>query len=138
MTPDAPPRVTVAFAMFCQYYDPEHPTDLRQMTTGIGGWREDAPPTVALTLAIGLWSAGGRGDVRCRIGVRRPGDDVQYLGEGETTIDEPGEMAIMPLKLTLTFDRPGIYWAIGEFGGRTLVEVPFAVSEDPAPAIGLT
>jgi hypothetical protein len=27
------PRVTVAFAMFCQGYDPERPTDLRQMTT---------------------------------------------------------------------------------------------------------
>jgi hypothetical protein len=137
MSPAAQPRVTVAFAMFCQHYDPERPTDLRQMTTGIGGWTAETPPTVALTLAIGLWNAGGRGQVRCRIGVRRPGDDVQYLGEGDTTVDEPGEMAIMPLKLTLTFDRPGVYWAIGEFDGRTLVEVPFAVSGEPAPATGL-
>ena len=45
------PRLTVAFAMFCQGYDPERPTDLRQMTTGIGGWHTDAPPTHELTLA---------------------------------------------------------------------------------------
>lgn len=122
--------------MFCQSYDPNRPTDLREMTTGIGGWTAAAPPTVELTLAVGLWNAGGAGRVDCRLGVRRPGEDVTYLGEGTTQIDEPGEMAIMPLKLTLTFDRPGIYWAVGEFDGQTLVEVPFSVSEDPAPAFG--
>jgi len=122
--------------MFCQSYDPERPTDLRQMTTGVGGWTADAPPTVELTLAIGLWNAGGAGRVRCRVGVRRPGDDVAYLGEGDTMLEEAGEMAIMPLKLTLTFDRPGTYWAICEFDGRPLVEVPFTVSEAPAPAFG--
>jgi hypothetical protein len=45
-TPTETPRVTVAFAMFCQSYDPNRPTDLRQMTTGIGGWKADDPPTV--------------------------------------------------------------------------------------------
>lgn len=128
------PRVTVAFAMFCQSYDPSRPTDLRQMTTGIGGWTADEPPTVQLTLAIGLWSAGGSGRIDCRIGVRRPGEDVTYMGEGDTQIDAPGEMAILPLKLMLTFDRPGIYWAVCEFDGHPLVEVPFSVSEDPPPA----
>jgi len=131
---DTPPRVTVAFAMFCKDYNPERPTDLRTMTTGIGGWTADDPPTMELTLAIGLWNAGGAGTVRCRLGVRRPGDDVQYLGEGDTTLNDPGEMAILPLKFRLTCDRPGVYWAIGEFDGRMLVEVPFSVSADPAPA----
>src|SRR4029079_13186303 len=42
------PRVSVAFAMFCHDYDPESPTDLRQMATGIGGWTADEPPTVQL------------------------------------------------------------------------------------------
>ena len=130
------PRVTVAFAMFCQAYDPSRPTDLRQMTTGIGGWTADAPPTVELTLAVGLWSAGGAGRVDCRVGVRRPGEDIVYVGEGDSQIEAPGEMTIMPLKLTLTFNRPGIYWAICEFDGQPLVEVPFAVSEAPAPAFG--
>jgi len=130
----ASPRVTVAFAMFCQGYDPERPTDLRQMTTGIGGWTADPAPTVELTLAIGLWNAGGAGPVRCRLGVRRPGEDVVYLGEGDTTVSEPGEMAILPLRFTLTFERPGIYWAIGEFDGVPIVEVPFSVSAAPPPA----
>ena len=134
MTESPAPRVSVAFAMFCQSYDPGRPTDLREMTTGIGGWRADDPPTVELTLAIGLWSAGGGGRVDCRVGVRRPGDDIVYLGEGDTSIESPGELAIMPLKLTLTFDRPGIYWAVCEFGGVTLVEVPFSVSDAPPPA----
>ena len=134
MTESLAPRVSVAFAMFCQSYDPARPTDLREMTTGIGGWRADDPPTVELTLAIGLWSAGGAGRVDCRVGVRRPGDDVVYLGEGDTSIESPGELAIMPLKLTLTFDRPGIYWAVCEFGGVTLVEVPFSVSDAPPAA----
>lgn len=127
------PRVSVAFAMFCHEYDPNTPTDLRQMTTGLGGWSADAPPTVQLTLAIGLWNAGEAGQVRCRIGVRRPEEDVKYLGEADTTLEDPGEMAILPLKLTLTFDRPGTYWAVGEFDGKTLVEVPFTVTETPAP-----
>jgi hypothetical protein len=134
MTESLPPRVSVAFAMFCQSYNPDRPTDLREMTTGIGGWRADDPPTVELTLAIGLWSAGGAGRVDCRVGVRRPGDAVVYLGEGDTSIEAPGELAIMPLKLTLTFDRPGIYWAICEFGGVPLVEVPFSVTDAPPPA----
>jgi len=129
------PRVTVAFAMFCQSYDPNHPTDLREMTTGIGGWKAEDPPTVQLTLAVGLWNAGGPGEVVCRMGVRRPGEEVTFLGEGTTIIEAPGEMAIMPLKLTLTLDRPGLYWAIGEFDGTPLVEVPFSVSEAPPPAI---
>jgi hypothetical protein len=127
------PRLTVAFAMFCHDYDPERPTDLRQMTTGIGGWTAGDPPTIQLTLAIGLWNAGGPGRVRCRMGVRRPGDEVQYLGEGEATVDDSGEMVILPLKFTLTFEQPGTYWAIGEFDGQTLVEVPFTVTADPAP-----
>jgi hypothetical protein len=130
-----PPRVTVAFAMFCHDYDPEHPTDLRQMTTGLGGWSADAPPTVQLTLAVGLWNAGGRGQVICKVGVRRPDEDVHYLGEGETTVEDQGEMVIMPLKLTLTFERPGTYWAIVECSGHRLIEVPFTVSADPAPTM---
>jgi hypothetical protein len=136
MADHSAPRVTVAFAMFCQKYDPARPTDLREMTTGIGGWKADDPPTVELTLAVGLWNAGGAGEVTCRLGVRRPGEDVTYLGEGTTYIEAPGEMAIVPLKLTLTFDRPGTYWAVGEFDGQTLVEVPFSVSEQPPPAFG--
>jgi len=36
------------------------------MTTGIGGWRAEAPPTVELTLAMGLWNSGGEGKVTCR------------------------------------------------------------------------
>jgi hypothetical protein len=128
------PRVTVAFAMFCQGYDPERPTDLRQMTTGIGGWSAADPPTVELTLAIGLWNAGGAGRIRCRLGIRRPGEEVVYLGEGDTGVNDAGEMAILPLKFTLTLDRPGVYWAIGEFGGRPLVEVPFSVTAAPPPA----
>ncbi len=134
MTQTERPRVTVAFAMFCQSYDPNRPTDLRQMTTGIGGWRAEEPPTVELTLAIGLWSAGAVGRIDCRVGVRRPGEDVVYIGEGDTQIEALGEMAIMPLKLTLTFERPGTYWAVCEFDGTTLVEVPFSVSEAPPPA----
>jgi hypothetical protein len=134
MPQTAAPRVTVAFAMFCQSYDPNRPTDLRQMTTGIGGWTAEAPPTVELTLALGLWSAGGEGRVGCRVGVRRPGDDIVYIGEGDTQIESPGEMAIMPLKLTLTFDRTGVYWAVCEFDGQALVEVPFSVSDAPPPA----
>lgn len=129
----APPRVSVAFAMFCHEYDPTHPTDLRQMTTGLGGWSAEAPPTVNLTLALGLWNAGAPGAVRCRVGVRRPGEEIKYLGEADTTVEDPGEMAILPLKLTLTFDRPGTYWAVGEFDGQVLVEVPFTVTEAPAP-----
>ncbi len=136
MPENAAPRVTVAFAMFCQAYEPDRPTDLRQMTTGIGGWTADAPPTVELTLAIGLWSAGSPGRVDCRVGIRRPDDDMIYIGEGDTQIEAPGEMAIMPLKFTLTLDRPGIYWAVCEFDGQPLVEVPFSVSEAPAPAFG--
>lgn len=128
------PSVSVAFAMFCEGYNPEHPTDLRQMTTGIGGWNAADPPTVALTLAVGLWNGGSAGRVHCRVGLRRPGEEVTYLGEADTFMEEPGEMAIMPLKLTLTFERPGIYWAICEFEGHPLVEVPFSVSERPAPA----
>lgn len=125
--------MTVAFAMFCQNYDPERPTDLRQMATGLGGWSEDAAPTVELTLAIGLWNAGGPGRVRCRLGIRRPDDEIAFFGEGDTEINETGEMAVLPLKFTLTLDRPGIYWAIGEFDGQTIVEVPFTVSGAPAP-----
>jgi hypothetical protein len=129
----APPRMTVAFAMFCQEYDPDQPTDLRRMATGLGGWSADAAPTVELTLAIGLWNAGGPGHVRCRVGIKRPGDDIAYFGEGDTEIQETGDMAVLPLKFTLTLDRPGIYWAVGEFDGHALVEVPFNVSEAPAP-----
>ena len=130
------PRLTVAFAMFVLDYDPERPTDLRRMTTGIGGWTAVAPPTVELTLAIGLWNAGAAGSVTCRLGVRRPGDDLEFLGEGNASVSDPGEMVILPLKFTLTFDRPGIYWAVGEFDGKVLVEVPFSVSADAAPAFG--
>jgi len=138
MTPDTPshapqPRVTVAFAMFCQQYDPERPTDLRYVTTGLGGWRPDAPSTTQLTLAVGLWNAGGAGRVHCRVGIRRPGDEVVYLGEADATVEDPGEMAVLPLTLTLTFDRPGTYWAVCEFDGVPLVEVPFTVTEAPAP-----
>jgi hypothetical protein len=43
-------------------------------------------------------------------------------------------MVVLPLKLTLVCDRPGTYWAIGEFGGEQLVEVPFTVSADDPPA----
>jgi hypothetical protein len=125
--------VTVAFAMFCQGYDPQRPTDLRQMTTGLGGWSAESPPTVELTLAVGLWNAGGAGRVSCRLGIRRPGEEPLFVGEGDTLMQEPGELAILPLKLKLTFDQPGIYWAIAEFGGQPLVEVPFSVTEDPAP-----
>ena len=128
------PRLTVAFAMFVQGYDPERPTDLRQMTTGIGGWTEDSPPTIELTLAMGLWNAGGDGKVTCRLGVVRPGEHVRYIGEGETTVNDPGEMIVLPLKMTLTFDRPGTYWAVGEFDGERLVEVPFTVTTDAPPA----
>jgi hypothetical protein len=128
------PRLTIAFAMFCHDYDPDRPTDLRQMTTGIGGWTESDPPTVQLTLAVGLWNAGGPGQVRCRLGVRRPGEEVQFLGEGEATVTASGEMVVLPLKLTLTFETPGTYWAIGEFDGQRLVEVPFSVTADPGPA----
>lgn len=129
-----PPRLTVAFAMFCHDYNPDQPTDLRQMTTGIGGWTEEAPPTVQLTLALGVWNAGGPGRVDCRVGMRRPGEDVTYLGEADVTMDEAGEMAIMPLRMTFTFDRPGTYWAVCEFDGQRLVEVPFNVSGDAPPA----
>lgn len=121
--------------MFCHEYDPERPTDLRQMATGIGGWTGEDPPTVQLTLAVGLWNLTGPGRVTCRIGVRRPGEDLTFLGEGEALVDAQGEIVIMPLKLTLTFEKPGIYWAIGEFGGQVLVEVPFSVTEDQAPTM---
>src|SRR5690606_36432138 len=56
MSQPVPSRVSVAFAMFCEGYDPAFPTDLRRMTTGIGGWQADDPPTIELTLAVGLWS----------------------------------------------------------------------------------
>ena len=131
---DTTPRLTVAFAMFVQSYDPSRPTDLREMTTGLGGWSADAPPTVELTLALGLWNAGGPGEVTCRLGVRRPGDEPVYLGEGTTSVQDAGEMVILPLKFTLTFDRAGTYWAIAEFNGAPLVEVPFSVTADEAPA----
>jgi hypothetical protein len=130
------PRLSVAFAMFVLDYDPERPTDLRRMTTGIGGWTSVAPPTVELTLAIGLWNAGAPGQVMCRLGVKRPGDDVQYLGEGDTQVNEPAEMVILPLKLTLTCDRPGTYWAVADFDGQRLVEVPFTVTAEDSPAFG--
>jgi hypothetical protein len=128
------PRLSVAFAMFVQGYDPSRPTDLRQMTTGIGGWRADAPPTIELTLAIGLWNAAERGRVTCRLGVARPDEDVRFIGEGDADVTEPGEMVVLPLKFTLTLDRPGTYWAVGEFDGQRLVEVPFTVTADAAPA----
>lgn len=119
--------------MFCHNYDPSQPTDLRQLATGLGGWSPDEPATADLTLALGLWNTGAPGVVRCRVGIKRPGEDVKYLGEADAALDDPGEMAILPLKLTVTFDRPGTYWAIGEFDGQTLVEVPFTVTADPAP-----
>ena len=128
------PRLTVAFAVFVQSYNPEQPTDLRQMTTGIGGWRAEAPPTVELTLAMGLWNAGGEGKVTCKLGVRRPGEEIRYIGEGDTVVNDPGEMVVLPLKMTLTFEKPGTYWAIGEFDGVRLVEVPFTVTADAPPA----
>lgn len=133
--PDTAPRVTVAFAMFCHDYDPSVPTDLRRLATGLGGWSADQPSTTELTLALGLWNAGGPGRVRCRIGIRRPGEDTRFIGEADAHLDDPGEMAILPLKLTLTFEQPGTYWAIGEFDGRTLVEVPFTVTEAAAPTV---
>jgi len=120
--------------MFCQDYDPERPTDLRHMTTGLGGWTAEAQPTVELTLALGLWNAGGPGEVRCRLGVKRPGDDVHFIGEGTTSVSDAGEMVILPLKFSLTIDRPGTYWAVSEFDGQPLVEVPFTVTAEPAPA----
>ena len=120
--------------MFCQEYDPERPTDLRHMTTGLGGWNAEAPPSVELTLALGLWNAGGRGEVRCRLGIRRPDEELLYIGEGNTSVNDSGEMVILPLKFTLTFDRPGTYWAVCEFDGTALAEVPFTVTSDPAPA----
>ena len=83
------PRLTVAFAMFVQNYDPEHPTDLRQMTTGIGGWRAEAPPTMQLTLALGLWNTGAARRVTCKLGVQRPGEDLQFIGEGDTDVTYP-------------------------------------------------
>jgi hypothetical protein len=128
------PRLTVAFAMFCEDYAPERPTDLRRMTTGIGGWSSEAPPTLNLTLALGLWNAGGSGNVSCRLGIRRPGEDVVYLGQGDAMVNDPGEMVLLPLKFTLTFEKAGTYWAVCEFDGVTLVEVPFTVSEEQAPA----
>jgi hypothetical protein len=127
------PRLSVAFAMFVQNYDPEHPTDLRQMTTGIGGWRAEAPPSVQLTLALGLWNTGAAGRVTCKLGVRKPGEDLQFIGEGDTDVTDSGELVVLPLKMTLTFDQPGTYWAVGEFDGVRVVEVPFTVSADPAP-----
>jgi hypothetical protein len=126
--------LSLAFAMFVQNYDPEHPTDLRQMTTGIGGWREEAPPTVELTLALGLWNTGDARRVTCRLGLRRPDEETEYIGEGDTEVTESGELVVLPLKLTLTFDRPGTYWAIGEFDGERLVEVPFTVTAEPPPS----
>jgi hypothetical protein len=128
------PRLTVAFALFCQEYDPNAPTDLRRLTTGIGGWRASEPPTLQLTLAMGLWNAGGPGAVHCRLGLRRPGDDLTYIGEGTTEVRDAGELVILPLKFTFTFDRPGTYWAVGEFDGQPLVEVPFSVAADAPPA----
>jgi hypothetical protein len=89
---------------------------------------------VQLTLALGLWNTGGAGRVSCRIGVMRPGEDLQFIGEGDTTVADPGEMIVLPLKLTFTFDRPGTYWVIGEFDGQRLAEVPFTVSADAPPA----
>ena len=125
--------LSLAFAMFVQNYDPDRPTDLRQMTTGIGGWREEAPPTVELTLALGLWNTGGARRVTCKLGLCRPDEEIEYVGEGDTEVTEAGELVVLPLKLTLTFDRPGTYWAIGEFDGVRLVEVPFTVTAEPPP-----
>ena len=88
-----------------------------------------------LTLALGLWNAGSPGRISCRVGIRRPGEETTFLGEGDTTLSDPGEMALLPLKLTLTFERPGTYWAVCEFDGVSLVEVPFSVSEAPPPAM---
>ena len=127
------PRLTVAFAMFVQNYDPAMPTDLRQMTTGIGGWRAEAPPTMQLTLALGLWNTGAARRVTCKLGVQRPGEELKFIGEGDTEVTEAGELVVLPLKMTLTFDLPGTYWAIGEFDGVRLVEVPFTVTADAAP-----
>ena len=127
------PGLSLAFAMFVQNYDPERPTDLRQMTTGIGGWRAEAPPSVQLTLALGVWNTGGARRVTCKLGLRKPGEEIQYIGEGETTVTDSGELVVLPLKMTLTFEKTGTYWAIGEFDGQRLVEVPFTVSADPAP-----
>jgi hypothetical protein len=124
--------------MFCQGYDPDLPTDLRRMTTGVGGWTAEHPPTVELTLAVGLWNAGGAGRVACRLGIRRPGDEILYVGEGDTEMQNQGELAVLPLKLTLTLDRPGIYWAVCEFAGQPLVEVPFSVTAEPAPTMRAT
>jgi hypothetical protein len=45
-------------------------------------------------------------------------------------------MVVLPLKMTLTFEQPGTYWAIGEFDGARLVEVPFTVTADAPPAFG--
>ena len=102
------------------------------MTTGIGGWRAEAPPTVQLTLAIGLWNTGGAGRITCRLGVIRPGESMQFIGEGDTQVADSGEMVVLPLKMTLTFDQPGTYWAIGEFDGKRVVEVPFTVTCRPS------
>jgi hypothetical protein len=129
------PRVSVAFAMFCHEYDPDRPTDLRNVATGLGGWAPDRITTTELTLAIGLWNTGTPGQVHCRVGIKRPGEDIRFLGEAEATVEDPGEMAILPLKLTVTFDRPGTYWAIGEFDGQPLVEVPFTVTAEAAPTV---
>jgi len=129
------PRLTVAFAMFVQNYDPSIPTDLRQMTTGIGGWRAEAPPTMQLTLALGLWNTGEAGRVTCKLGMKRPGEELKFIGEGDTDVTDSGELVVLPLKLTLTFDMPGTYWAIAEFDGQRLVEVPFTVSADAAPTV---
>src|SRR6185503_6083959 len=57
----------------------------------------------------------------------------QYVGEGDTMVNDPGEMVILPLKFTLTLDRPGTYWAVAEFDGVRLAEVPFTVTPDPPP-----
>lgn len=122
--------------MFVTDYDPQRPTDLNKLTTGLGGWTSVAPPTVELTLAIGLWNAGAPGQVMCRLGVKRPGGDVRYLGEGDTQVSEPGEMVILPLKFTITFDLPGTYWAVADFDGQRLVEVPYTVTAEASPAFG--
>jgi hypothetical protein len=67
--------------------------------------------------------------------MERPGEDVKFLGEADATVEDAGEMAILPLKMTFTFDRPGTYWAIGEFDGARLVEVPFTVTAEDAPTV---
>ena len=125
--------LSVAFAMFVQNYNPEQPTDLRQMTTGIGGWRAEAPATMQLTLALGLWNTGAARQVTCKLGVQRPGEELQFIGEGNTDVTDSGELVVLPLKMTLTFDRPGTYWAVGEFDGERLVQVPFTVTAEAAP-----